>query len=420
MLRRLSVFAGGWTLDAAERVGADPIVEVWEVVDLLTNLVEKSLVQLEAEGGRYRLLESVRQYAKERLAEAGEKSQTRTRHLAYFVDVAVEAKPHLMGPDQGAWLERLDLERENILVAHSWCDRAKRGGELGLRLLCAVRVYLIARGLGVLGLRVMSEALARPEASERNLLRCQALDAAAYLGYFTGRYAEAQSYEEEGLAIAREIGDRDRIVAALTFLGAVSLARENRVDARRYLEESLELARSLGEVRRLEQALTVLAELNRAEGDLDAAEPLYEEALALNRKQGAGTNIAVNLLNIAMVAIGRGAGERARDILLEALTIAGKIRSKSTGRAALDVAAGLAALSGDWARAARIFGAAQVELEQMGIHREAADDAFLVPLLATARTALGAPAFAAAEADGRAQSYEDAIAETRGWLEHGP
>jgi predicted ATPase len=92
MLRRLAVFAGGWTLEAAERVGADPIVDVLEVVDLLTHLVEKSLVQLEADGARYRLLETVRQYANERLEEAGEKSQTRTRHLAFFVDLAEEAK----------------------------------------------------------------------------------------------------------------------------------------------------------------------------------------------------------------------------------------------------------------------------------------------------------------------------------------
>ena len=98
----------------------------------------------------------MRQYAKERLEEAGEKSQTRTRHLAFFVDLAEEASPHLMGAEQGEWLERLDLELENILVAHGWCDRAERGGELDLRLLSAVRVYWITRGLGLLGLRVMA------------------------------------------------------------------------------------------------------------------------------------------------------------------------------------------------------------------------------------------------------------------------
>jgi predicted ATPase/class 3 adenylate cyclase len=419
MLRRLAVFAGGWTLEAAERVGADPIVDVFEVVDLLTHLVEKSLVQLEADGARYRLLETVRQYAKERLEEAGEKGQIRTRHLLCFVDLAEEASVHLMGAEQGEWLERLDLERENVLVAHGWCDRAERGGELGLRLLSAVRVYWITRGLGLLGLRVMTEALSRPGAKERNLLRCRTLDAAAYLSYFMGRYAEAQGYEDEGLAIAREIGDKDRIVPALTLLGAVSLALEDRAAARRHLEESLALARELGDALRLEQALTSLAELYRVEGDLDRAEPLYAESLAMNREEGAGSNIAVNLLNLAMVAIGRGSAARAREILVEALQIAAQIGSKQACRNALDVAAGLGALLGDWPRAARIYGAAQAELEQTGVRRETADEAFLAPLVTKAREALGESAFAVAEAEGRALAFEESIAEARAWLEGG-
>jgi predicted ATPase/class 3 adenylate cyclase len=416
MLRRLAVFAGGWTLEAAERVGADPIVDVFEVVDLLTHLVEKSLVQLEADGARYRLLETVRQYAKERLEEAGEKGQTRTRHLAFFVDLAEEASPHLMGPEQGEWLERLDLERENLLVAHSWCDRAERGSELGLRLLSAVRVYWITRGLGLLGLRVMAEALGRPGARDRNLLRCRALDATAYLCYFMGRYADAKIYEDEGLAIAREIDDKDRTVAALTLLGAVSLALADRAAARQHLEESLALARELGEPIRLEQALTSLAELYRVEGDLDKAEPLYTESLAMNRNEGAGSNIAVNLLNLAMVAIGRGSADRAREILVEAMQIAAGIGSKPACRNALDVAVGLAVLLEDWARAARIYGAAQFELEQTGVRRETADEAFLAPLVAKAKEALGESAFAAAENEGRALAFDESIAATRAWL----
>jgi predicted ATPase/class 3 adenylate cyclase len=417
MLRRLAVFAGGWTLEAAERVGADPIVDVFEVVDLLTHLVEKSLVQLEADGARYRLLETVRQYAKERLDEAGEKGQTRTRHLAFFVDLAEEASPHLTGgTEQGEWLDRLDLERENLLVAHAWCDRAERGGELGLRLLNAVSIYWMTRGLGLLGLRVMAEALGRADAQERDLRRCRALDAAAYLCYFMGRYREAQLYEDEGLAIAREIDDKDRIVPALTLLGAVSLALEDRIAARRYLEESLAIARELGVVLRLYQALTSLAELYRVEGDLDKAEALYAEALELSRKEGTGSSIAVNLLNLAMVAIGRGLADRARNILVEALQIAEQIGSKQGCRNALDVAAGLAALLEDWPRSVRIYGAAQMELEQTGVRRETADEAFLTPFVSKAKEALGEPAFAAAEAEGRALAFEESIAATRSWL----
>jgi len=419
-LRRLAVFAGGWTLDAAERVGADHIVDVFDVVDLLTHLVEKSLVQVEADGGRYRLLETVRQYAKERLNEAGEKGPTRTRHLAYYLDLAEEAMPHLMGPEQGTWLKRLDLERGNLLVAHAWCDRAEGGAELGLRLLNAVRIYWISRGLGVLGLRVSSEALARAGAGERNLLRCQALDATAYLAYFMGRFDEAQRFSEECLAIAREIGNKDRVVAALTLLGAVALGKDDRAAAKGYLEESLTLARELEDSFRLETALTGLAELHRIEGDLDAAEPLYEESLALNRKEGVGSNIAVNLLNIAMVAIGRGMADRARTMLVEAFEIAERIGWQTTGRDALDVAAGFAAFLEEWHRAARLYGAAHELLTQTGMGRQSADEAFLMPLVANTRAALGDAAFAEAEAAGRGLSYEEATAEARAWPENPP
>jgi non-specific serine/threonine protein kinase len=416
MLRRLAVFAGGWTLEAAEKVGADPIVDVYEVVDLLTHLVEKSLVQLEADGDRYRLLETVRQYAKERLEEAGEKAQTRTRHLAHFLSFAEEAMPHLMGVEQADWLARLDVERENLLVAHAWCDRAQDGAELGLRLLNAVRAYWISRGLGVLGLRVSSEALGRAGAAGRHLLRCQALDATAYLAYFMSRFDEAQRFGEECLAIAREIENKDRVVAALTLLGAVALGKDDRAAAKTRLEESLALARELDDSFRLETALTGLAEVFRIEGDLDAAEPLYEESLALNRREGVGSNIAVNLLNIAMVAIGRGMGERARAMLVEAFEIAERIGWQTTGRDALDVAAGLAAFEGEWLRAARLYGAAGELLTQTGMGRQGADEAFLKPLMAKARAKLGDVAFAEADAAGRGLTYEEATAETRAWL----
>ena len=416
LLRRLAVFAGGWTLPAAEAVGGGGDVDDADVLDLLPNLVAKSLVEYSTETERYRLLETVRQYALERLSQAGEGDQVRTRHLTFYVELVEEAMPHLMGPEQGAWLGRLDAERENILAAHAWCDRAEGGAVLGLRLLAAVRLYWITRGLGVLGQRVTAEALGRPGADERTVLRCRVLDGAAYLGYFMGRYAEAQVYGSESLAIARAIGDKDRTVAALVLLGLASLGQGNRDAARERLTEALALARELADVPRLEQALTALAEVHRVDGDLDAAEPLYEEALALNRRQGTASNIAVNLLNVAMVAIGRGAADRARPILVEALAIADRIASKAAVRAALDVASGLAVILAEWERAARLYGAADVRLERMKIQRETADEAFLAPLIAKARGALGDAAFAAEDARGRALSDQEAMAEACSWL----
>jgi hypothetical protein len=136
------------------------------------------------------------------------------------------------------------------------------------------------------------------------------------------------------------------------------------------------------------------------------------------RKDGVGSLIAVNLLNLAMVAIGRGSADRAREIVSEALQIAAQIGSKPARRNALDVAVGLAGLLEDWRRAARTYGAAQLELEQTGVRRETADDVFISPWVAKARAALGESAFGAAEAEGRALAFEESVAETRAWLKN--
>ena len=211
LLRRLSVFAGGWTLEAAEAVAADGEIAESDVLDLLTRLVEKSLVAVDPDTGRYRLLETVRQYSLERLRRADEEAQTRSRHLDFYLALAEKARPQLVGREQGAWLARLDLERENLLSAHAWCDDAPGGAESGLKLASSMRRYWMTRGLLGLGLRVTVEALGRPGAQQRTLARWEALFDAGQLGVWMGRYAEAQAYLEESLAIARELGDTQRV-----------------------------------------------------------------------------------------------------------------------------------------------------------------------------------------------------------------
>ncbi|MBA3505009.1 MAG: tetratricopeptide repeat protein, partial [Betaproteobacteria bacterium] len=418
LLRRLAVFAGGWTLDAVEAVGAGGDLDANDVLDLLTHLVEKSLVVAEAEGERYRLLETVRLYAQERLNESGEGDATRTRHLAYYLAFAERARPELMGPKQGWWLARLDLERENILAAHVWCDRAEDGAERGLRLVYLAKPYWLNRGLLGLGQRVTVEALARLGADERSLARCRGLSDAGQLSYFMGRYAEAKEYLEESLAIAREIGDKKRVAAVLQPLGMASLGQGDLAAALVHLREALALAQELGNTREFAAALNALAQLHRVKEELDAAQPLYETFLALAREMGDRDSIAIGLLNLAMVSIGRGSGEHAQEMLLDVLSIAEEIGSKPAGQGVLEVSAGLGALREEWERAAFFFGAAEAQTGQTGLHRDPADEAFLTPLIAKARDALGAAAFAAAVEAGRARCYEQAMAEVRTWLEN--
>jgi predicted ATPase/class 3 adenylate cyclase len=417
LLRRLSVFAGGWSLEAAEAVGSGGEIDIVQVLDLLTRLVEKSLVTMEAGGTRYRLLETVRQYARERLEDSGEASDTRTRHLAYHVALAETARPELVGPDQRTWLARLDLERENILLAHAWCDRVDGGAESGLRLVYSVKPYFFNRGLLTLLHRLTVEALARADATQRSLAQSRALQTVGQLDYMMGRYSEAKRYLEQSLAIARDIGDRARIAVVLQPLGMACLGLGDHATARGHLEEARALAQELGNMRELAAAINALAQLHRAEGALDAAEPLYEQVLARAGELGDREIIAVAMLNLAMVSIGHRMEHRARDRLLGALAIADEIGSKPIGQRVLEVSAGLASLRTEWPQAAHFFGAAEALATVTGLRRDPADEAFLAPLVAQARDAIGVAAFGAAEASGRALAYDAAMADVRSWLE---
>ena len=306
-----------------------------DIVDLLTRLVEKSLVALDPLTGRYRLLETVRQYAQERLASANDEPLARNHHLAYFVEVAEKARPALLGPEQGMWLARLDIEGENLLAAHAWCNKADNGAQLGLRLVNAVKQYWVYRGYLALGYAITVEALGRTGAQTRDALRSRAQFCAGQLCSLMGRHEEAQQRLEESLAIAQEQGDRSRIAATLQPLVWAALGRGDMATARGYSQQALALAREIGSKRDIAAAINVQGQIHRLEGRLDAAAPLYETVLSLGRELGDRNTTAVGLLNLAMVAIARGSIEQTSKMLLDVVAIADEIGSKSAGQASL-------------------------------------------------------------------------------------
>ncbi|MGZ5037520.1 MAG: ATP-binding protein [Usitatibacter sp.] len=416
IFRRLAVFSGGWTLEAAESVCAGGDVATTDVMDLLTRLVDKSLVSLDAAAGRYRFLDTVRQYAHELLEASGEADTLRNRHLAYYESLVERARQEITGPGQGYWMTTLDCERDNLLSAHGWCDDAPDGARMGLNLARGTKIYWINRGLlGVLH-GLISEALGRPGAQQRDEMRCRALFDAGQVGFFMGRYAESQRYLEESLAIARELKDRRRIAAALQILGMAALGQGHLATSRSHLEEALSLAREIGDRRDLAAAMNAIAQLYRIEGELDKAQLLYENGLAMARELDDREVVAVGLLNLAMVSICRRREEEARAMLLEAIAIAQGIGSQRVGVSVVEVSAGLAALCQDWSSTARLFGAAEAHNGATGMQRDPADEAFLSPLMEKCRNALSPEAFEAEEAKGRALGYEQVVAETRAWL----
>lgn len=415
VFQRLAVFSGGWTLEAAEAVCGGGDIDPSDMLDLNGQLIEKSLVVMNAEGTRYRMLETVRQYAQERLDESGEGDATRTRHLDYFVLLAEKEEVRNRSPGAESETDRNEIERENFRSAYAWCDHAAGGAEAALRMASALRFWL-CRGFFELGIPVMGDVLARPAVQARDLVRCNGLLAAGFVSYFRGRYDEARRYGEEGLSIARDMGATEIEARALTHLGMACWGQGDLAAARRYIVEGLARARVIGDRFVLFDPLNALAELFSIEGELDAAEPLYEEALQVARDWGSHHLTTVVLLNLARISISRGSTERARQLLREAMTVFEAMGSSQNAHAMLGFSAGLAALHGDWTRAARFYGASNRQLELVGLRREPPDEAAVATLIAQARE-WDPIAFAAAETAGRELSCEDAVTEVKAWVE---
>jgi len=413
----LSVFAGGWTLEAAEAVGADLDTSALDVLDQLTRLVEKSLVVMEASGVRYRLLDTVRQYAQQKLSESGREAAARARHRDHFLAVAERARPELNGPSQGEWLVRLDLERDNFLTAHALGESAGQDPDVGVRLVEALRPYWLNRGLMSLWLRVTEELLARPAIAHRNQTRCRALFGAGQTCYFMGRYTEAIDFLAESLAIARETGDQKWIARILQPLGTACLGEGHLPAALAHLDEALTMARDIGNRREIAAASNALAMVHRMQGSPDDAERLYREVVALARELGDKESIAIGLLNLAIVSIDHGRVADSAPMLREVIGIAEEIGSKPAGQSALEVCAGLACARGNWRVAARFYGAAEAQMAMTGLQRDPADEAFLAPWIDRARIALGAQEFEASTAIGRTNRLGEGLAAARAWLD---
>ena len=364
------------------------------------------------------MLETVREYAAERLEASGERDVVRDRHLDYYVTLAERTWPDLFGPGQAKALARLDLERENLLAAHAWADHASDGTALGVRLLHAGKSYWINRGFAQLFHRLALEAVARTQPGEATIWRCRALFNAGQIACWLGRHTEAKKHLEESLAIARSLGDTQRIAAALQPLGMACLGLRDAASARIHLQEALDRAREQNDPHDLAAALNAMAQLHRTQNEMRSAVTLYEQVLNLARSVGDHESVAIGLLNLAMATA--GADEtRIPAMLLEVLDIVDEIGSKPALQSALEVSAGLAASRGEWRRAAEFFGAAEAHAGRTGLRRDSADEGFLAPLINAARRGLGEGPFAAAEAEGRTLADDAAKSRVRAWLAAG-
>jgi predicted ATPase/DNA-binding winged helix-turn-helix (wHTH) protein len=415
--RRMSVFVGGWTLDAVVDVVAEGCDEV-ETLERLGRLVDQSLVLVErntAEEPRYRMLETVRQYAEDRLNESGESNTVRERHLAHFLALVKRAHPNFFSKDANAWYRRLDRELSNLLAAHAWCDRAADGAALGLELASNVRMYWIERGLFALGHQVYVQALARDGAEQRSAQRGRALFAFGQHQNFCGRFADGIAPLEEGLAIARELRDDQYAAHCLDKIAYTRGFMGDAVTALACVDEELVIRRRLGGPHLTVSALITKAAILRMKGDFDAAALVLEEALSLSEGDDL-EELHVIRSDLARVSIARGSLRHARVSLIEAINLLLRTNSRFRSMVALDVAALLAAACRDWQRAARLQCVFDTTLAQFGGFQNPYDDRVLAELRQKPRTKLGTESYAAAYEAGRHLGLEHALSETLAWL----
>jgi predicted ATPase/class 3 adenylate cyclase len=411
LLCRLSVFLGGWTLEAAEAVCVDDSIAPWEVFELLTGLVDKSLVVLGERGGemRYRLLQTVRQYAADRLAEGAGAEAVRSRHRDYFLSLAEEARLNLEGPGQHEWLDRLETEHENLRAALEW-SRAHGQAEAGLRLGGALSQFWHVRGYAGEGREHLAQLLALPGAEARTSARAHALMAAGMLARRQGEYAAARALLEESLTIFRELEDKEGIAGSLRSLGWATHDQEDLGAAQALWEESLALFRELGDKGGIVSPLWGLGSVAREQGDYRAARAFWEESLALCRELEDRFGIAVSLNYLGWTACDQGEYEKARALWEESLALFRELGLKQGIAKDLEGLAAVAVAQAQPERAARLFGVAEALRAAIGAPLPPAEHAEHERFHSAGRAALGEEAFAAAWAAGRVLSLEQAVA----------
>ena len=456
LFRRLSAFMGGWTLEEAEVVGAGNSIGKCEVLELLSGLVDKSLIVAGVTGGgaaRYRMLELIRQYALEKLDESGEAEAVKRRHAEYFLALAEESEPCLRESEQERWLGRLETEYDNMRTALSWALECCEA-ELGLRLAGALEPFWDGRGYYDEGRRWLEEALKK---GGRLPARAKALEKLGWLAYDQGDLDRAVEVAEEGLklgdeveiencrtarfrdilgnvarihgdfegasilfeeslALYQEAGDEWGIARSLLQLGRVAVGRGDHERAIELYEEGLSLSRKSGYAAMLPLYLIDLGYEFLLQGDHGRAAALNEEALALyrergrrgNRVAGLGEHAQTALNNLGWVELARGDYERAQGLYVESLELSKELGDKLVAAKSIE---GLACVAGtrEAESAAKLFGAARMLREAIGYYYTPIESAMREPYLVRARSRLGEVAWEAAFDDGQVLTSEEAI-----------
>jgi DNA-binding CsgD family transcriptional regulator len=428
LFRRLSVFAGGLTLEGAEAVGAGDGIEQYDVLDLLSKLVDKSLVVAKASPGeegalRYRMLEPLRQYGQERLEENGEAQRARERHAEYYLALAEEAdvqeaERELNAARPVAWLKLMESEHANLRAALNWSldqddePDVGRAAQLGLRLAVSLWWFWHTHDYLSEGRRYLERAILRRSDPTMARFRARALNAAAGLALYQADYGASKALMEEALALYRELGDKEGIAAGLTDLGLLAvLGQRDDIPLPAVLEELMELKPELKNRNTLAYLLMLEGLMALSRGDLEHSVALHEQSLELFREIHNTQGVITCLGHLGLQALIRGDYESAPTLLRESLRLAWELDYKQSIQHCLYTLACVTACREQPVRAARLWGAVEGMEEAYSTH--------LTPVilsltnygdhLSRGRSQLGEEGFAVVWEGGKAMSLGQAI-----------
>jgi non-specific serine/threonine protein kinase len=418
LFRRLAVFEGGWTFQEVKAVCSGDDIGEDEILDLLGHLVDKSLVIMQVENGnaRYRMLETIRQFAHEKFMNSIEAERVQKRHLEFFVHFAEEADPNLNGPEQVAWLDRLGTEHANFRAALGWAlehhelGSAARLGT-GLSWFWVFRAHLREGWQWLEQIIELSRRLAQTEqmSPSAKALFAHVLNRASLLAYYRGRQTLAGSLGEEGLALSRKIKNKKLIIEALLPLGFVVQNQGDYERAGALLEEKLALSREVGEKWDVARALVLLGNVALNQKDYVSARIRYEEGLAISREIRHRLFIAIFSNNLGHVALNEGNYTAARELYTEAMLLAQEVGSDRYMMIHLVGWAGLARALGQLERATRLSGAVEALREYIGSRLEQEEQVEHERTISAARSGMDETMFDQLWREGQAMTLEQAV-----------
>jgi predicted ATPase/DNA-binding SARP family transcriptional activator len=461
LFRRISVFAGGFTMEAAESICADAPLSSQIVLDVLARLADRSLIKMDRLGvsERYSMLETIREYAGEKLEVSGEADQVRQRHRDYFIGFAERAAPELKRAEQLAWLDQVEVEHDNLRCA--WDSAIESQPELALRLALALLDFWLRRGTPIEGREWSSKLLERTSHWGQTTQRARALGAAGWLAFFQDDFPAARQFLDQSLILARTLGDQKHVAFVLQWLGwTLFVSSQDTQTAQAYLEECLAISQELQDewgiamafynlsanadfqgryaeaeelgmesLRRFQvlgdrywagAMLNSLGENARVQGNYEQARTFYEQSLKENRASLGRRSIAVTTGNLAWAVLQGGDDGQAKALFQESLRFATEMGNQVLAIVTLPGFAAILGRGGKAEQAVRLFGAAETLLEVIGVVHggHPADRMEFEKYLAFTRGQVDEATFAKAWALGCKMTLEQATAfaleETRG------